>query len=178
MKTYIFCLIGLMILFFTSCGKVNWNLDKKPITLVKSFDCSSFDGLYTEYTLVYNGSNTNTSWVVKSDGYKGDYLAADDPNFNNVSAFQGFIEFQYNFTTEGFITFWKKNPQLPNLYIDGVLQSPLVFSSGSQDYYAWRQLKSESILPGVHTVKIEFTPNSFGADIEPTIDEIEIWELK
>jgi hypothetical protein len=178
MKINGFWLTGIMILFFTSCGKKNWNLEKKPTTLVKTFDCSSLDGLNAQYTYVYNGANTNTSWVLMPYGYKGDCLAADDPNINNVSAFQGFIEFQYNFSTEGFLTFWKRDPEIPNFYIDDVLQSPLVFSSGSQSYDEWMQLKSKSILPGVHTIRIEFTPNSFGADRKPKIDEIEIWELK
>jgi hypothetical protein len=55
----------------TSCEHIQWDLDKKPESLVKTIDCSTLNGLTTEYNYWNGFGYTNTPWVVYSNGYLG-----------------------------------------------------------------------------------------------------------
>jgi hypothetical protein len=172
--------IVLIVSFFSliSCERIQWNLDKKPESLVKTIDCSSLVGLNTQYTYWNGFGYTNTPWVVYQNGYLGSCIRADNPNLTGNGANGGLVEFQQDFSTEGFIKCWTISGgnanQYPDLYVDGVLLGPMSFADGSTFQGEWMQVKSGLITAGLHQIKIDF---GYGSPI-PTLDEIEVWELK
>jgi hypothetical protein len=166
------------IILLSSCEHIQWDLDKKPESLVKTIDCSTLIGLTTEYNYWNGFGYTNTPWVVYSNGYMGSCIRADNPNLTGTGANGGNVEFQQDFSTEGFIKCWTISGgnanQYPDVYVDGVLLGVMNFTSGSTFQGEWMQVRSRLIPVGLHQIKIDF---GYGSPL-PTLDEIEIWELK
>ena len=76
------------------------------------------------------------------------------------------------------MTFWTKslNPgfsnRTPEVTIDGIKSNTAIID-GSETYNNWMQLETQNILPGNHTISINFTRVS--TYYSYYIDEIEIW---
>jgi hypothetical protein len=171
------CFIVLNILL-SSCDKIKWDLDAKPQSLIKTIDCSTLNNLSTQYSYWNGFGYTNTPWVVNSNGYLGSCIKADNPNLTGNGANSGQVEFQQIFSTEGFIKCWTisggNTNQFPDIYVDGVFYGTMNFNSGSTFQGEWTQVKSNLIPSGMHQIKLDF---GYGSPV-PTLDEIEIWELK
>jgi len=171
--------VFILTLGLLSCEALQWQLDKKPETLVNTIDCSSLLGLTTQYTYWNGFGYTNTPWVVYQNGYLGSCIRADNPNLTGLGANGGFVAFQQDFATKGFIRCWVLSAgsyidASPDLYIDGELVGQFHYESGSNDLNNFMQVCSPLILPGSHEIKIQFNSGS----PLPTLDEIQIWEFK
>ena len=152
-----------------------------PPVLISTNNCSNLSGINSNYTY-WNGSTyTNTPWTVFTNGgYLNEFIRADNPNLSGGDALAGNIEFQNTFTNDGFIKFWIKTPNpgynniVPEIYVDGILQSSPQMVGGDISSFYWMQLKSSNISAGNHTIKINWPQVSQYNYY--SVDEIEFWE--
>ena len=175
LKIYLF--ITILLLASNSCKKEDlaWNLERSNSFDVNySLPCSVINGesLSNLTTFVDKISPSSTaSWNVGS-GYSGNGFTLTQ------SCYGGFIEFSKNTSGLSKMTFWTKslNPgysnRTPEVTIDGIKSNTTIID-GSETYTNWMQLETQNILPGNHTIRINFTHVS--TYYSYYIDEIEIW---
>jgi|TARA_B110000967_G_C18831391_1_gene534296 hypothetical protein len=167
----------ILLLASTSCNKedLKWDLDRnnsfdvnfnEPCILI---NCESLINT-TTYVDVISPSST-AAWYIGS-GYTGNGFALTQ------SCYGGYIEFSINLSNTSKITFWTKsiNPgysnRTPEITVDGITSNTTMID-GSESYTNWMLLETQNILPGNHTIRINFTHVS--AYYSYYIDEIEIW---
>lgn len=142
---------------------------KTKSTLCSYYNCESLAG-FTTY-VDKTSSSSNAAWRVAS-GYNGKGFALENNNYG------GFIEFSINISNITKMTFWTKsiNPgyqnRTPEVTVDGIISSTKIID-GSKDYTKWMQLETQNILPGNHTIRINFTHVS--TYYYYYIDEIKFW---
>jgi hypothetical protein len=142
---------------------------KTKASLCGYYNCESLSGFNT-YVDKISPSST-AAWNVGS-GYSGNGFALTQ------SCYGGYIEFSINLSNITKMTFWTKslNPGYPNrtpvVTVDGIT-SNTILTDGSSDYTYWMQLETQNILPGNHTIRINFTHVS--TYYSYYIDEIEFW---
>lgn len=175
LKFYFFVII--LLLVSISCKKENlsWNLERNNSFDVNySLPCSAINGesLTNITTFVDKISpSSSAAWNIGS-GYSGNGFTLTE------SCYGGYIEFTKNTSSLSKITFWTKslNPgfsnRTPEVTIDGI-KSNTVRINDSETYTNWMQLETQNILPGNHTIRINFTHVS--TYYSYYIDEIEIW---
>ena len=123
-------------------------------------------------TFVDKISPSNTATWSLGDGHKGKGFVITQ------SCYGGYIEFSMNFSNTTKITFWTMslNPgysnRTPEVTVDGIISNTTMIN-GSTTYTNWMQLESQNILPGHHTIRINFPHISTYYNYY--IDEIEIW---
>ena len=169
----------ILLLASISCKKEDlaWNLKRNNSYDVKySAPCSviNCESLSNLTTFVDKISPSSTAaWNVGA-GYSGNGFSLTE------SCYGGYIEFSKNISSLSKITFWTKslNPgfsnRTPEVTIDGI-KSNTAMIDGSETYTNWMQLETQNILPGNHTIRINFTHVS--TYYSYYIDEIEIWCL-
>lgn len=153
--------------------------DLTPV-LISTNNCSSLNGINSSYTYWTGTVYTTTPWLVFNNGFLNEYIKADNPSLTGTDALGGFIEFQYTFTNNGFIKLWVKTPNpgsnniIPQLYIDGVLQTTPQIIGGSISSFDWMQIQTVNIPAGAHTIK--FLWPQVSQFYYYSVDEIEFWE--
>ncbi len=167
----------LFITIFFGCKKEDlvWDLERN----------NSFDVNFNEPCSIINGeslSNLSTyvdkispsspaNWQIGS-GYSGNGFVL------NESCYGGYIEFSKNTSSLSKMTFWTKslNPgfsnRTPIITVDGITNTTELIN-GSADYTYWMQLETQNILPGNHTIRINFP--SVSTYYSYYIDEIKFW---
>jgi len=174
---YKISLIVFLMLALTSCKKENlvWNLERNNSFDVNySIPCSAINGesLTNITTFVDKISpSSSAAWSIGS-GYNGNGFALTQ------SCYGGYIEFSVNLSNTTKMTFWTKsiNPgysnRTPEVTVDGIISNTTMID-GSASYTNWMQLETQNILPGNHTIRINFTHVS--TYYSYYIDEIEFW---
>lgn len=132
-------------------------------------DCQSLAGINTFVDKI--SPSSSAAWVVGS-GYIGNGFAITE------SCYGGYVEFSINLSNTTKMSFWTKSlnagytNRTPEVYVDGTLVNTSLIN-GSTSYTNWMQLQTGNILPGNHTVKINFSHNS--SYYSYYIDEIQFW---
>jgi hypothetical protein len=132
-------------------------------------NCESLSGFNTFVDKL--SPSYDADWFIGS-GYSGKGFALISSNYG------GYIEFSTNLSKTSKMTFWTQsiNPgdlnRTPEVSIDGILTKTTLID-GSYSYTKWMQLETQNILPGNHTIKINFTRTAIY--YQYYIDEIEFW---
>lgn len=175
LKFYFF--ITILLLASISCKKkdVTWNLERNnSFDVSNSVPCSLINGesLSNLTTFVDKISpSSSAAWSIGS-GYNGNGFSLTQ------SCYGGYIEFSINLSNTSKMTFWTKsiNPgysnRTPEVTVDGIISNTAIIY-GSASYTNWMQLETQNILPGNHTIRINFT--HVYTYYNYYIDEIEIW---
>jgi hypothetical protein len=142
---------------------------KTKALLCGYYNCESLTDFTTYVDKI--SPSSSSAWVIGS-GYNGS-------SFNLIeSCYGGYIEFSKNLSNTAKITFWTKsiNPgysnRTPEVTVDGVISNTTIID-GSSSYNNWMQLETQNILPGTHTIRINYTHIS--TYYSYYIDEIKIW---
>jgi len=142
---------------------------KTKATLCGYYNCESLAGFTTYVDKI--SPSSSAAWSIGS-GYNGNGFALTQ------SCYGGYIEFSINLSNATKMTFWTKsiNPgysnRTPEVTVDGIISNTTMID-GSASYTNWMQLETQNILPGNHTIRINFTRVS--TYYSYYIDEIEIW---
>ncbi|MFM7195360.1 MAG: hypothetical protein ACKOYP_11360 [Bacteroidota bacterium] len=153
--------------------------EPQPV-LVETNGCSSTSG-YTTAFIYWTGTQyAQASWTIAAGGYSGNCLRAVNPNAGN--ALGGYVEFSRTFSNPGYLRFWINtynpgyNNRVPDVYVDGVLQTDPTMTAGNASAFYWMQLKTANIAAGTHTIRLDWT--RVGQFYDYLLDEIELWELR
>lgn len=125
--------------------------------LIKEIDLSSLQFINS---LIYPyGANSATTWQITTTD------CVEVPCITSNQSHGGFIEFNTNIPTSGYLEFWVKsfNPGydniIPEVTVNGVILSDIeVISSNTSSFY-FTKLRVNNIYAGNITVKIDFLEN-------------------
>jgi hypothetical protein len=143
---------------------------KTALVLCDYIDCESLEGFTTFVDKI--SPSSEAAWEIGL-GYLGNGIMLND------NCYGGYIEFNRTLSNQTLMRFWTKsvNPGYsnitPEVFIDGI-KTNIAMVAGSEEYTYWMQLETQSnILPGEHSIRIEFPHIS--TYYYYYLDEIEFW---
>ena len=141
--------------------------------LIKEIDLSSLQNINSK-TYPY-GAYSSSAWEVSTTN------CVESPCITSNKSHGGFIEFNTNIPTSGYLEFWVNsfnpgyNNIIPKVTINGVVFSDIEIMSTNNSSFYFTKLKVNNIYAGNLNVNIDFEENR-NLIIPYTIDEIKFYK--
>ena len=159
-------------------NQINFTTTMPTALLVGINNCASLNGITSLY---YGMNGASAPWGL-SNGYSGTCWVAPDPNnygqLGTVVGSNHYIQFNRNFTNQGYIEFWVStykpghNNLIPVISVNGATLGSVTMLGGQSSSFYWMKVRSPIIQAGNNTIRILLS----GSYYILKVDEIEFYE--